>query len=82
MMQYLGVETNLEKKAKAEVDLVVTYETASTMESHTIRATAQHMAKNAKSVGKTITLRQCVKVINVMLVLIDISQKRQREKVP
>ena len=63
-------------KVKAEVDLVVRYETVSTVESHTIRATTQHMAKNAKNVGKTITLRQCVKVINVIPVLVDIRKAK------
>ena len=80
MMLYLGVETNLGGKVKAEVDLLVTYKTASTVESHTIRATAQHMAKSAKDVGKTITLRQCVKEINVITVLVDISQRKAKVK--
>ena len=80
MMLYLGVEVNPKEKIKAEADLVATYKTASTVESHIIRVTAQHMAKNAKSVGKKITLRLSVKVINVTPVPADISQRKEKGK--
>ena len=74
------VEVNPMDKMKAEADLVATYETASNVGSHIIRVTAQHMARNAKSVGKTTTLRQSVKVINVTSVPVYISQRKEKVK--
>ena len=50
------------------------------MGSDIIRVVAQHMARSAKSVEMTITLRQFVKVINVTPVLVDISQIKNKGK--
>ena len=80
MMLYLGVEANPKEKIKAEADLVVAYEIASTVGSHIIRVIAQHMARNSKSVGKTTTSRWSVKATNVTPVPVDISQRKEKGK--
>ena len=79
MMLYLWVEANSKGKIKAEADLLVAYEIASTVGSHTIRVIAQHMARNAKSVEKT-TSRWSAKAINVNSVPVDISQRKEKGK--
>ena len=56
-------EANLEVKVEDEPNHQVLSVTANTVASCTAGEIALHMVKNARSVGKTITLRQCAKVV-------------------
>ena len=80
LFKAIGVEINSEAKGWVEANHQVAYVIANTVESPTIKEIVQLLAKNAKSVERTITLRLSVKVINVTPVPVDISQRKEKGK--
>ena len=61
MIRYnIGVEANTIAKAKEEDDPVVISRIVSILVNPTVRAIAQHLAKDAKNVGKITTSKSCV----------------------
>ena len=74
------VEANLEVKAEAELTHLVLFATASTVASRTAGEIALPMVKNTKSAEKTITLRQSIKVVVILIVETTASQEKRKEK--
>ena len=67
-------------KIKEEANHQVAYIIANTVESPTIKEIVQLLARSAKIVERTITLRLSVKVINMTPVPVDISQRKEMAK--
>ena len=74
----IEVEANLEVKAKAELSHLVLFAIANTVASCTAGEIALPMEKNAKSVEKTITLRQSVKVVLVIETTVSQEERKGR----
>ena len=80
LFKAIRVEINSEATVRVEADHQVEYIIANTVESPTIKEIVQLLARNAKSVDRTVTLRLSVKVVNVTPVPVDISQRKQKAK--
>ena len=76
----IEVEANLEVKAEAEPSHLVLFVIASTVANRTTGGTALPIVKNAKSAEKTITLRQSVKVVVILVVETTASQEERKGK--
>ena len=81
MIQYTEVETNFAARTKAEADPQALLGIVSTVVKATTREIVLLLAKNAKSVARTTTLNQSVKVVLIIMNQVDTGpSKKEREK--